>query len=243
MKHDVARIRAVMALAGRMRALTIAMAMALAMAMSMTGGQVLAQVSRQICGPLKPSPWDYRKVKQFYALVENAHFTPQVEGLIRGQSGSLPGPDIEYTLSVYPNHPRAILAATRLSERDQTQNRNRLPRPVECYYEMALRFAPDDAVIRMLYARFLAARQRKSEAISEVQAALQLSDGNPLTQRNAGLVYIEMKEFQRARELAYVLQRSYPNEDVLRKALVGANEWREAPAVSEAAASAASEPK
>lgn len=239
MKHDVARIRAVMALAGRTWALTIA----IAMAMSMTGGQVLAQVSRQICGPLKPSPWDYRKVKQFYALVENAHFTPQVEGLIRGQSGSLPAPDIEYTLSVYPNHPRAILAATRLSERDQTQQRNRLPRPVECYYEMALRFAPDDAVIRMLYARFLAARARKSEAILEVQAALQLSDGNPLTQRNAGLVYIEMKEFQRARDLAYGLQRDYPSEDVLRKALVSVNEWREAPAASEAAASAAAEPK
>ena len=233
MRLEMARIRAVVVLAGR----------ALAMALAMSGWHALAQVSPQICGPLKPSPWDYRTVKQFYALVENAHFTPQVETLIRGQSGSLPGPDIEYTLSVYPNHPRAILAATRLSERDQTQFRNRLPRPVECYYEMALRFAPDDAVIRMLYARFLAARQRKPEAILTVQAALDLSDGNPLTQRNAGLIYLEMKEYQRARDLAYVLQRSYPNEDVLRKALVGANEWREAPAVSKAAASAASEPK
>ena len=239
MKHAVARIRAVMPLVGRTRALTIAMAMA----MSMTGGQVLAQVSPQICGPLKPSPWDYRKVKQFYALVENAHFTPQVESLTRGQSGHLPAPDIDYTLGKFPNHPRALLAATRLSERDQLNARNRLPRPVECYYEMALRFAPDDAVVRLLYARFLAARARKPEAITQVEEALRQSDGNPLTERNAGLVYIEMKEFQRARELAYVLQRSYPNEDVLRKALVGANEWREAPAVSEAAASAASEPK
>ena len=237
MKHDVARIRAVMALAGRTRALTIAIAM------SMTGGQVLAQVSPQICGPLKPSPWDYRTVKQFYALVENAHFTPQVEALIRGQTGLLPAPDIEYTLGKFPNHPRALLAATRLSERDQLNARNRLPRPIECYYEMALRFAPDDAVVRLLYARFLAARARKAEAITQVEEALRQSDGNPLTERNAGLVYIEMKEFERARELAYSLQRKYPGEDLLPKALVRANEWREPPAVAEAAASAAAEPK
>ncbi len=228
MRQEMARIRAVMALAGRVLVLMLAMAMA--------GGQVLAQVSPQVCGPLKPTPWDYRTFKQFYALVENAHFTPQVEALTRGQTGLLPAPDIEYTLGKFPNHPRALLAATRLSERDQLNARNRLPRPVECYYEMALRFAPDDAVVRMLYARFLAARARKPEAIIQVEEALRQSDGNPLTERNAGLVYIEMKEFQRARELAYSLQRKYPGEDVLPKALVGANEWREATAASEAVA-------
>ena len=224
MKQDVARIRAVMAFAGS----TLALAMA--------AGQALAQVSPQICGPLKPSPWDYRTARQFYALVENAHFTPQVEGLIRGQTGLLPASDIEYTLSKFPNHPRALLAATRLSERDQSNVRNRLPRPVECYYEMALRFAPDDAVVRMLYARFLVARGRKPEAINQVEEALRQSNGNPLTERNAGLVYVEMKEFQRARELAYSLQLRYPGEDVLPKALSDVNEWREATPASEAAA-------
>lgn len=226
MKHEMARIRAMMAVAGR----------TLVLAMAMMGGQAQAQVSPQICGPLKPSPWDYRTAKQFYALVENAHFTPQVEGLIRGQTGHLPAPDIEYTLSKFPNHLRALLAATRLSERDQLNARNRLPRPVECYYEMALRFAPDDAVVRLLYARFLVARARKPEAIIQVEEALRQSDGNPLTERNAGLVYIEMKEFQRARELAYSLQRKYPGEDVLPKALAGVNEWREATVTSEAVA-------
>ena len=229
MKQEMTRIRAVMVLAGR--------ALAMAIALAMSGGHALAQVSPQICGPLKPNPWDYRTDRQFYALVENAHFTPQVETLIRGQSGHLPAPDIEYTLGKFPNHPRALLAATRLSERDQLEARNRLPRPVECYYEMALRFAPDDAVVRMLYARFLAARARKPEAITQVEEALRRSDGNPLTRRNAGLVFIEMKEFQRARELAYSLQRKYPDEDVLTKALAGAGEWREAPVPSEAAAS------
>ena len=54
-------------------------------------------------------PFDYRTAtKDKLKLVESYHFTPKVESLIGGQSGTL-GADIDYTLRAFPNHPRALL--------------------------------------------------------------------------------------------------------------------------------------
>lgn len=195
-----------------------------------------AQVSAEFCGPLNKTPWDYRRDKQFYKLVEDAHFTVQVEALIRGQSGALPAPDIEYTLSVYPNHPRALMAATRLSERDQTQLRNRLPRPVECYYERALRFRPDDMVVRLLYAQFLEARNRHKEALVQVGEAVKLEDNYPLAVRHAGLMYIEMKEYELARGMAQRWALVSPDDRTLQEALKKVGQWRDAVDVASPAA-------
>ena len=132
-----------------------------------------AQVGPELCGPLfvPPSapPWDFNVDKFFLPVVVDNHFTAPVEALIRGQTNRIVGPDIDYTLRRFPNHPRALNAAVRLSERDQTKVENSLPLPVECYFERALRFRPKDAVPRMMYAQWLAKRKRTEEAIKNLE--------------------------------------------------------------------------
>src|SRR5262245_56299958 len=55
-------------------------------------------------------PADYRIASDYLIrLVENAHFTPDVEMLNRGKSSTVGG-DLAYTLRVFPNHPRALKA-------------------------------------------------------------------------------------------------------------------------------------
>lgn len=197
--------------------------------------QAACQVSPELCGPLNKAPWDYRKDKQFYKIVEDNHFTPQVESLMRGQSGSLVAPDIDYTLTVFPNHHRALLAATRLAERDQSQLRNQLPRPIECYYERALRFRADDVVVRMLYAQFLYKRNRGPEALSHLDEVIRRADDNPLTLKNVGLVLLEMKEYDRAILMVKRLEELQSGDTQLRDALISA---KKLPAVSQEAAPA-----
>jgi hypothetical protein len=188
----------------------------------------LSQVSPATCGPVSPTAWDYRVDKQFYALVEDAHFTPPVEALIRGRTGQLPGPDIDYTLSVFPNHYRAIMAATRLAEREESQGRkSQLKLPVECYYERAVRFKPDDLVARMLYAQFLGKRKREEEAKSHLRETQRRAKDNPLTLRNIGLVYMELKDYDNALMVAHRLLEVEPADPVLKGALVSAGKWRD----------------
>lgn len=187
-----------------------------------------AQVSPSTCGAISPTAWDYRVDKQFYALVEDAHFTPPVEALIRGRTGQLPGPDIDYTLSVFPNHYRAILAATRLAEREEARGKgSQLKLPVECYYERAVRFKPDDLVARMLYAQFLGKRKRADEAKVQLRETQRRAKDNPLTLRNIGLVYMELDDFEGALEVAHRLLEVEPAEPVLRNALQAAGKWRD----------------
>lgn len=204
-----------------------------------------AQVSAELCGPLyKPpaaAPWDYRRDKHFHALVENAHFTAQVENLIKGDTGNKVGPDIDYTLYRFPNHPRALMAVIRLGQKFPDPRTELLPRPVECYFERGIRFAPDDLVVRMLYARFLHGVSRIPEALKQLALVESKAEGNPLTYRSLGLLYLEMQEYEKALEQAWRLEVLAPGVTTLRDALVKAGRWRE-PAVPSADASSASAP-
>lgn len=204
----------------------------------------LAQVSPEICGPLytPPSapPWDYRRDKHFHALVEDAHFTPQVENLIKGHTGTKPGPDIDYTLGRFPNHPRALIAVTKLGQRFPNTRAELLPRPVECYFERAIRFAPDDLVVRMLYARFLHGVKRLPEALRQLDYVNDHAEGNPLTHRSLGLLYLEFEEYERALQQAWRFEALVPGPSALREALSKQGRWREPSPTDTAPAAAAS---
>jgi hypothetical protein len=211
-------------------------------------GLAQAQVSAQFCGPLHvppaAAPWDFRRDKHFLPLVENAHFTVQVELLLRGQTGNKPAPDIDYTLGRFPNHPRALIAVTKLGRKFPDTRAELLPRPVECYFERGMRFAPDDLVVRMLYAQFLIGVNRRPEALQQLATVDRMANGNPLTLRSLGLIYVDMKEYELARQQAWRLQAAEPEQTAVREALERDGQWREAPAAqaaSQAAPAAASE--
>src|SRR6185436_20726046 len=75
------------------------------------------------CGlvPLKDEgPFDYRIQHPRVKMMENFHFTPKVEALIGGQSEVSIANDLEFVLRYSPNHHRALVALTRLAEREKT---------------------------------------------------------------------------------------------------------------------------
>lgn len=153
-----------------------------------------------LCGPIENAfgPFDYRTVdRQSKHLVESAHFTPQVETLRSAATGRLGG-DIDYTLRAMPNHPRALMAMVRLSERLKKSQPPGAQYPAECYFDRAVRFTPDDAMVRVLYGNYLAQRSRAAEARQHLAAAEANADGDAQVIYNLGLAYFELKDYDKA---------------------------------------------
>lgn len=206
-----------------------------------------AQTGAMACGSLENGygPFDYRTQRSKLKVVEDFHFTPEVEILARGKSGSLGG-DLDYTLRASPNHHRALIALMRLSKRTGLPQPAQLPRPIECYFERAVRFQRDDPIPRMIYARYLGAQKRNEEAHQQLAAAASHADGNPLTHYNVGLIYVELKDHEHALEQAHQALALGLTTTALQDQLKAAGHWREPAPVSATSpalpASAASAP-
>ena len=212
--------------------------------LSLAAGPATAQVSAQACGSIKVEgdfgPYDYRYDKYYLPVVEKAHFTAPVEALIRGKTGQRVEPDLDYTLRKFPNHHRALAAVLRLSNQRRMLNIPYLPLPVECYFERAVRFRPDDPVSRMIYTRFLIGHNRLDEARLHLRRVEEGSADSPLSLRNAGLLYIAMKDYDKALDLAHRVMPLMPGENQLKNQLQAAGQWRDPPGAANLAASAAS---
>ncbi len=190
-----------------------------------------AQVSPTSCGPIYEQgafgPYDYRKDKFYLPVVESNHFTPQVEALVRGQTGARVEPDLDYTLRKFPNHHRALAAVLRRSKNLGTVQIPFLPLPVECYFERALRFKSDDQVAHMLYVVFLIQNKRVDEARRQLELVETRHPDNPLTLQNAGLLYVDIADFEKALQLAHRIMQLTPTVPVpLKQALEARGRWR-----------------
>ena len=191
---------------------------------------VFGQTEPLACGTLQNhyGPYDYRTDKNKLAIVESAHFTPPVEALLRGSTTSTgPGGDIVYTLQTFPNHHRALVAIMRFGEKVKSAHPKGLPLPIECYFERALRFRPDDFVARMIYATYLAKNKREPEADKQLEQVAAASNDNAFTLYNMGLIYFDMKKYDKAlahAHKAYELGFLAPE---LRDQLTKAGQWKE----------------
>ncbi len=204
----------------------------------------LAQVGAQSCGnPFVNhyGPWDFRTTTPASrAIVERVHFTPGVESLTRQATSTYRemARDVAYTLGVYPNHHRALITMRRLSERWRTDPAPGSDLTVECWFDRAIRFRPDDTVARALYAQFLHSRKRTDDAVAQLEIAVGHAKDNPLSRYNLGLVFLEIGQPSLAlREAHAALEGGFTRTD-LRDALQRIGQWRE----PEAAAGAASAP-
>jgi tetratricopeptide (TPR) repeat protein len=172
-------------------------------------------------------PFDYRTASQKNkSLVEGAHFTREVEMLRHGHRGSLAG-DISYTLNSFPNHPRALVSMMKLGEREKTERPRGARYTVACYFARAVRFAPDDGAVRVLYGIYLLKLGKKKEAVEQLQAAQELVGDDRNVHYNLGLAYFDMKDFDRAllhAKKAYELGFPLPG---LRDKLKQAGKWRD----------------
>ncbi|MCE4557569.1 hypothetical protein [Pelomonas cellulosilytica] len=166
---------------------------------------LLAGMSAQanICGSLyqagKYGPFDYRTATaEMRDIVERNHFTDDVAEL-RKPIFQYFGPDLHYTLWAFPNHPRALLTLINLTLKEKTQQPMLLPFTAECYFERALRYKPDDLLVRMVYALYLKTYDRKADALVQLDYVVQKADDVPMTQYNAAKLYYELGEYEKSR--------------------------------------------
>lgn len=204
----------------------------------------------QNCGPIANAygPFDYRTQRPRLAIVEEYHFPPHVEALIRrqGMSGVAIGGDLDYTLRASPNHHRALVSMSRYGERLRRDKVPGADYTVECYFDRAIRFAPDDPIVRMIYAGFLGRQNRLPEAERQLEAAARQAGDNAFTLYNIGLVYLELKRPAKALEFAHRAKAlGWPRPE-LEQRLREQGQWQEpapaAAAASQAASSAAPAP-
>lgn len=171
-------------------------------------GVPIAAIAQSVpgCGSLQNSfgPFDYRDPVargKPLSLVESAHFTPQVEALTKGNTGYLMG-DIDYTLRAFPNHHRALNSVARYALRGGQDWRNPQIPSADCYFERAIAFRSDDETVRMIYGNYLAKRGNRHGAERQYEEALRLAPNDAEVNYNAGLLYVQFGDVQRAKRHA-----------------------------------------
>ena len=191
----------------------------------------VAQTGPAVCGdPFHNhfGPFDYRAAKAAdIDIVERRHFTPGVESFTQKSTGYFGG-DIAYTLHVFPNHPRALVAMMRLGERERTERPRNASYTVACYFDRALRFRPEDGQVRMIYATYLQRKGRNKESLEQLEMARKLSGDSGNLHYNIGLVYFSLKNYEQSLQhahWAYALGFDLPG---LKAKLERVGQWREA---------------
>lgn len=183
------------------------------------------------CGPLvaqgQYGPFDYRTDRDKQAIVVGAHFTPEVEALIRGTTSLRPGGDIDYTLRAIPNNHRALLAMVRLAQRENTAQPSGSRYTITCWFERALLFRPDDAVVRMLYSQYLYSHQEKLQASQQLDMAQGYAKDNGVTHYNLGLHYFDQGLYDKALAQAHTAWSLGWTQTGLREQLSKVGKWRE----------------
>jgi len=187
-----------------------------------------ASMADPVCGSLENAygPFDYRTAKHQLRIVEKFHFTQDVEALRQGSTGPVGG-DLDYTLRASPNHHRALNAMMNLAFKVRNDKPRGAQYTIECYFDRAMRFAPDDGEVLVLYGVYLARANHKQDAVQAFERALKFEQQNPNVHYNLGLVYFDLKDYDNARKqahLAYKLGSQLPG---LRDKLKQANQWRE----------------
>ena len=181
------------------------------------------------CGELKNSigPFDYREKKQneeALMLVEGRHFTAQYERLIEDERGYI-GAELAYTLRAFPNHHRALMAFGKLALKKNTQKPFGSAYSVECFFDRAMRFRPDDGIVRMVYGIYLSQSGNIEKAIEQLVEADKLEPNNANINYNIGLLYFKKNNYENAiryAKNAYRLGFSLP---WLKDALIKSGKW------------------
>ena len=151
--------------------------------------------------PRNFGPFDYRTDKDRLPVVENRHFTPQVEQLVRGESTLHPMGDASYTLVRFPNHHRALYSAVRFSLGESAYDSLR-KYPAECFLQRAIYFRPDDSVPHMLYGLYLHRLGELGQSLEKYQAAEELAPKDANLLYNMGLVYFDSGNYIESRRYA-----------------------------------------
>jgi len=180
------------------------------------------------CGNLENAygPFDYTNpvhVKNKLPIVEQVHFTFNVESLKKGETGEDPMGDLDYTLRAFPNHHRALNAVMRYENSGKKRSADYFS--TECYLKRALAFKPDDGIVWMLYGIYKHKKKEYKDALQYYNKALKLMHDSPDLHYNLGLLYFDMRMYEKSllhAQKAYSLGYPLPG---LKNKLVRKNMW------------------
>ncbi len=155
-------------------------------------------------------PYDYRSAtREQLVTVEGAHFFPNVENLRENTLHPsrdylvVPGKEIDYTLRAFPNHHRALMAASRLSLREKSDRPKGLKTSIDCYFKSALEFRPDDSYIYVIYGIHLLNKGKNRESLEYLDKAKSMGDESASLHYNLGLAYFQLKRYDDSLESAH----------------------------------------
>jgi tetratricopeptide (TPR) repeat protein len=147
-------------------------------------------------------------------IVLQYHFTPDVEALRKGNTGDLLA-DIEFTLRAIPNHHRAIMAVVRY---EATRGIPPGRRSVQCWFNRALTWRPNDGMVWLLYGNYQAKGQQWEAALESYGRAKALLPDNVEVDYNLGLLYVKRGAYDKAVEHARnAYSKGYPLQGLRRQ--------------------------
>ena len=160
----------------------------------------------KVCGDVYGTtygPYDYTNPEHFrkrLPIVEHFHFTYDIENLTAKSSNS--GGDLSYTLATFPNHHRALAAMAKLAIREKTNKPHGSKQTVECWFERAIEWRPEDGIVRMVFGTYLSHVKRYKEALPQYLKAEALLKSNTNLYYNMGLLYFNIKDYGKSLEYA-----------------------------------------
>ena len=167
-------------------------------------------------------PFDYlhrSNLQHELILVEGTHFTPEVEQLIKGESGYLGG-DLDYTLRAWPNHHKALLSISRyqIQVNQKLRPGKNFSPPPECYMQRAIHFSPKDIVSYMIYGNYLKNIGHPELAVPFYEKAIKISPKNAKIEYGFSLLLIALKQYDEALNYAKsAYQHGNPPEGLQKK--------------------------
>jgi tetratricopeptide (TPR) repeat protein len=136
--------------------------------------------------------WDYRDTKQ-------NHYDPANQRMRAGEYSSRVMHDIDFLLRVFPNHVPALQLAI---EYERGGGKRHHFRSVDCYFDRARRFVPDDVMVVMMEGTYFSKKGDKARARTSYEDALEMAPESLDINYNAGLFFAQIGEYERALKCA-----------------------------------------
>lgn len=167
---------------------------------------------------------DYNARARVLPVVERVHFTPGIEDLTAKANRYL-AQSISYTLNKFPNHYRALDAMSRLSARVGKSQPDGSDHSVDCWFQRAVVFQPEDGIVRLTYGIHLERIGKPEEALKHMETGLRLEPGNAKVLYYLSRLHLHLGHPEDSRRYALEAQTAgFPIAD-LREELSALGHW------------------
>jgi Flp pilus assembly protein TadD, contains TPR repeats len=184
---------------------TAAAAICLGIVLQLSGGVIFAQTLKtgEDCGSLDNAfgPFDYYDSRNADELkdVNGNHLHRVITGVQSTTNPTLAINNIDYMLRAFPNHPQVLRLMTEYFLKGGKSYEHRSP---ECYFDRAVRFAPNDGNVRMLLGVYLLRKGNAQDARVQLEKARELMPESADAAYNLGALDYREKRYQEAKDNA-----------------------------------------